>query len=98
MTGELKMQGLLCIINGLALAKDSETKRKFDTPEPSHQEKNDDDDDDDDDDNGDDGTGGGGHPSANPSTTVSRHLIWLLPMTFANQKGQVVSNNDTSRI
>ena len=25
---------------------------------------------------------------------VSPHLIWLLQMTYANQKGQVVSNND----
>jgi len=27
---------------------------------------------------------------------ASPHLIWLLQMTYANQKGQVVSNNDTS--
>ena len=27
---------------------------------------------------------------------VSPHLIWLLQMTYANQKGQVVSNNDKS--
>ena len=27
---------------------------------------------------------------------VSPHLIWLLQMTYANQKGQVLSNTDTS--
>ena len=27
---------------------------------------------------------------------VSPHLIWLLQITYANQKGQVVSNNDKS--